>query len=248
MYTSNLVLLSNQLALSRSMDVVANNVANANTSGFKREGIEFDTLVNRTSPQRTINFVFDRATYRDASTGPIEATHNPLDLAIQGSGYFQVQTPDGSTRYTRAGSFTLNSSGELTTQAGYPVLGDGGQPVTIPESASQINVSGDGFITARVGSEAALAQLGKIGVVNFANEAGLEAIGNGLYAASEAPQPSASGSIVQGALEQSNVQPVTEITNMIKIMRAYEQSASLIGQSNTLQKEAIARLSKTSLS
>lgn len=247
MYTSNLVLLSNQLALSRSMDVVANNVANASTTGFKREGIEFDTLVNRTAPNRAISFVFDRATYRDASTGPIETTHNPLDLAIQGQGYFQVQAPDGSTRYTRAGSFTLNSSGQLTTLAGYPVLGDGGQPVTIPESASQINVSGDGFITARVGAEAALAQLGKIGVVTFANEAGLEPVGNSLYAASEVPQPSTSSTIVQGAVEQSNVQPVTEITNMIKIMRAYEQSANLISQSNTLQNDAITRLSKTTL-
>lgn len=247
MYTSNLVLLSNQLALSRSMDVVANNVANANTTGFKREGIEFDTLVNRTAPQRSISFVFDRATYRDASTGPIETTHNPLDLAIQGTGYFQVQTPDGATRYTRAGSFSLNASGQLTTQTGYPVLGDGGQPVTIPESASQINISGDGFITARVGTEAALAQLGKIGVVTFANEAGLEPIGNGLYAATEIPQPTIGGSIVQGALEQSNVQPVTEITTMIKIMRAYEQAANLISQSNNLQNEAINRLSRTTL-
>src|ERR1700733_13460588 len=104
MESPSLVLLSNQEALQRAIDIVANNVANSSTTGFKREGIEFDTLLSQPTPDETIDFVVDRATYRDASAGPINPTGNPLDLAIQGAGYFQVQTPQG-IRYTRSGSF-----------------------------------------------------------------------------------------------------------------------------------------------
>src|ERR1700722_12283428 len=98
MQPSNLVLLSGQLALSQALDVVANNVANTSTTGFKREGIEFDTLLSRPTPDESIDFVVDRATYRDPSGGPINPTGNPLDLAIQGAGYFPVQTASGATR------------------------------------------------------------------------------------------------------------------------------------------------------
>src|SRR5580704_17821410 len=105
MESPSLVLLSNQEALQRAMDIVANNVANSSTTGFKREGIEFGSLLSQPAPGESIDFVVDRATYRDAANGPIQPTNNPLDLAIQGPGYFEVQDKSGATRYTRAGGF-----------------------------------------------------------------------------------------------------------------------------------------------
>jgi flagellar basal-body rod protein FlgF len=246
MESPSLVLLSNQEALQRAMDVVANNVANASTAGFKREGIEFDTLLSQTAPGETIDFVVDRATYRDPSNGPIDPTGNPLDLAIQGAGYFPVQTPQG-TRYTRAGNFQLNTDGQIVTLSGNLVLGDGGQSITIPETASAINVSADGFVTARVDHGAALAELGKLSVVNFDNEQALQPVGQGLYATDQASQPADHSSIVQGAIEQSNVSPVVEITQMIQIMRSYEQAVNLLGQENMRLDNAISVLSKTTV-
>ena len=134
MQNSNLILLSGQVALGRTMDVVANNVANAGTTGFKREGIEFNTYLNRpTAGKEGLNFVIDRATFRDAASGPIEKTSNPLDLALQGPGYFEVKQADGSTGYTRDGSFSLDTQGQLITQSGQQVLGEGGHGHCYPD-------------------------------------------------------------------------------------------------------------------
>jgi flagellar basal-body rod protein FlgF len=244
MESPSLVLLSNQEALQRAIDIVANNVANSSTTGFKREGIEFDTLLTQPAPGESIDFVIDRATYRDASTGPINPTGNPLDLAIQGAGYFPIQTPQG-TRYTRAGAFQLNTDGQIVTLSGDPLLGDGDQPITVPSTTTEINISADGFVSARVDNGVGLSQLGKVNVVQFDNEQALQPTGNGLYATDQTPAPADQSGIVQGALEQSNVQPVTEITQMIQIMRSYEQTVNLIGQENARIDDALTKLSKT---
>jgi len=246
MESASLVLLSNQQALQRAMDIVANNVANMSTTGFKREGIEFDTLLSQTAPDETLDFVVDRATYRDASSGPIDPTGNPLDLAIQGAGYFSVQTPQG-TRYTRAGAFQINTDGQLVTLSGDLLLGEGDQPITIPETATAVNVSADGFITAKVDNGASLAELGKISVAKFDNERDLQPVGMGLYATDQTPAPADDSGIMQNALEQSNVEPVVEMTHMIEIMRSYEQAVNLIGQENSRLDSAISMLSKTSV-
>jgi flagellar basal-body rod protein FlgF len=245
MLSPSLVLLSDQSALQRAVDVIANNVANASTTGFKREGIEFDTYISRPTTTQSLSFVTDRATYRDTSTGPILPTGNDLDLAIQGPGYFQVQMPDGSTKYTRGGAFHLDNEGRIVDAAGDPVMADGGQAITLPSTTSQINVSDSGFISARVDNGANLAQLGKLTVFTFDNEQQLQAQGNGLYATTQTPNPSANASIVQGSLESSNVKPVVEMTDLIKIQRSYEQTSNLISQENTRLSNAINILSKT---
>jgi flagellar basal-body rod protein FlgF len=245
MQSTDLVLLSGQEALGHVMDIVANNVANSNTTGFKREGIEFDTLLEQPAPGQTLNFVVDRATYRDAAVGPIEDTGNQLDLAIQGSGYFQVQMPDGSTGYTRNGSFQVNSEGQITTHSGLQLLSDGGAPIDIPQTTSEINVSSDGFISARIDNNTNLAQLGKIGVVQFDNEQQMQPKGAGIYTTAQVPQPAVQSAVVQGALEQSNVHPVTEMTNLIQVQRLYEEASNLISQENTRLNNAINTLSKT---
>ncbi len=246
MQSPGLVLLSDQMALSRAVDIVANNVANASTTGFKREAIQFDQLLTHPSQGTPITFVTDRATYRDASTGPITPTGNPLDLAIQGEGYMQVQMPDGSTKYTRGGSLRLDDQGQITTMDGHPVLSDGNSAITVPSTYTDINVSGDGFISARVDNGVDLAQLGKIGVVTFPNEQLMQSEGNGLYSTKQTATAATDSHIVQGAVEQSNVQPIAEITHLIQIQRAYEQATNMIGQENTRLNNAINVLSKTS--
>jgi flagellar basal-body rod protein FlgF len=248
MLAPSLVLLSNQQALQRAMDIVANNIANSSTTGFKREGIEFDTLLSQPAPGESINYVVDRATYRDPSNGPIEVTGNTLDFAIQGSGYFQVQGPNGKVEYTRSGAFQINNQGQLVTLAGLPVLGDSGQAIVIPDTTTELTISGDGFLSARVDNGSNLSQLGKISIVKFENEQQLQSQGNGLYTSSQPSAPASSSTVVQGALEQSNVQSVKEMTQMIHIMRSYEQAANMISQENGRLNNAITTLSKTSAS
>ena len=244
MFTASLVLLSDQMAMQRSVDVVANNIANGSTTGFKREGIQFNTYLSQPSTKQSTSFVYDRATYRDTDPGTISSTGNPLDLAIQGAGYFQVQTPQG-TQYTRNGAFRTDNQGQLVTSSGLPVLSDAGQPVTLPEDVRDITISGDGFITAQVGTGSSRAQLGKIGVVSFANDQQVIPAGNGLLSTTQAPTPVTGNAIVQGAIEESNVKPVSEITDLIRLQRAYEQASNLIGSENTRLTEAIDKLSST---
>jgi flagellar basal-body rod protein FlgF len=244
---SNLVLLSGQMALAQAMDIVANNIANASTTGYKREAVEFQTLLSRgqSNNSKPANFVFDSATYRDMSNGPILSTGNPLDLAIQGPGYFQVQLPNGKTGYTRAGAFKLDTGGQIVTQAGQPIIGDGGT-ITIPETTSEINVSEDGFVSARVDNGAQLAQIGQLKLVTFADDQKLQPIGNGVYVTGQQPLPADDSAISQGSIEQSNVEPVIEITDMIRVMRSYEQMTNMISNENQRQADALNRLSKTS--
>lgn len=244
MQTQSLVLLSNQAALQRSLDVVANNIANSSTTAFKRQGIEFATSLVKPGGQ-SVAFVSDRATYRDTATGPINPTHNPLDIAIQGKGYLSVNTSDGKTHYTRNGALQVNNQGQLATASGLPILSDGGQPITLPETTTEVNISGDGFVTVRVDNGVNLSQIGKIGLVSFEKEQQLQAEGGGLYTTNQPSKPVTDASIVQGSLEQSNVEPVTEMTQMIKIMRAYENASRLIGMDNTRMTDAIDKLSKT---
>lgn len=244
MESPSLVLLSNQQALQRAMDIVANNIANSSTTGFKREGVEFDTLVMHPSPGQELSFIVDRATYRDASNGPIVSTGNPLDLAIQGQGYFPVQTPAG-TRYTRAGALRLDTSGQIVTMDGNPVLGEGDRPISVPDTTTEITIGADGFVSAKIDNGKALAQVGKLSVVKFDNEQALQPAGGGLYSTTQAAKPAEDSSVVQFAIEQSNVQPITEMTEMIRIQRAYEQTANIISRENQRLSDAISRLSKT---
>ena len=157
----------------------------------------------------------------------------------------RCRRPTAAPRYTRAGTFQLNTDGQIVTLSGDLLLGDGDQPISIPSTTTEINISSDGFVTARVDNGVSLAQLGKIGVFKFDNEQQLQPTGNGLYATDQTPQPADQSSIVQGAIEQSNVQAVTEITQMIQIMRSYEQTVNLIGQENTRIDNALSALSKT---
>jgi flagellar basal-body rod protein FlgF len=246
MQASSLVLTSYQDSLTRAMDVVANNVANSNTTGFKRQELLFETLINRPTPNvnDTILFGADRGTLRDTAPGTLVTTGNPLDVAIQGQGYFPVQTPNG-TRYTRNGSFVLNAQGEIVTPAGEKLLGDGEQAIALPEGSDDIHIGSDGIVTVFNGSDKDAMQIGKIKIIKFANEQQLQPSGNNLYTTTQTPQPiDADSSIVQGVVEQSNVKTVNEITNMISILRSYQQVVHLLDLDHQRQSSAIDRLGK----
>ena len=247
MQSTTLALLSQQSALQRAMDVVANNVANANTTAFKRVGIDFGTMVSQSTPGETLSLVVDRASFRDASIGPIQPTGNQLDLAIQGSGYFEVRGQDGAIHYTRNGAFQINEQGQLSTLGGLPVLSDGGQPITIPDTTTEINISSSGFITARVDNSTSLSELGKVGVVKFDNEQQMNPEGSGVYGTTQSPSTTDVGAVVQGGLEQSNVQAISEMSHMIEISRSYERTTNLISQESTRVNDALSKLSKTTV-
>jgi len=241
MQAAGLVLTSYQDSLARVMDIVANNVANINTTGFKRQEVAFETYMMHPTPQDKWSFSVENGTYRDTSSGPSVDTGNPLDVALQGQGYFAVETPEG-VRYTRAGAFMMNADGEIVTPAGYKLLGDGDQAITLPADASDITISADGVVTAKSGT--ASVQAGKLRAVKFANEQELQIVGNGLYQTSQPAETDTEAHFVQGAIEQSNVQSVTEITRMIDVSRSYQQVLHLLDLENQRETNAINRLGK----
>jgi flagellar basal-body rod protein FlgF len=243
MDNSLLISLSQQIAAYRSMDVIANNIANASTPGFKRESAKFETYVTTVPPSegqsgpQTVSFVKDAGTVRDIAQGNINATGAPLDIAINGKGFFTIATPNGE-RYTRDGHFSLNGAGQIVTTDGYALQGEGGA-ITITPTDGEIRISSDGVISSVVNGT--LNQLGKLRLTDFADERAMTAEGANLFASAQAGTP-ARATVVQGALEASNVQPVLEISKMIEVMRAYEATATLSKSREDLARDAITKL------
>jgi len=244
MQNALLIGLSRQVALSRELDVVANNIANMNTTGFKADGSLFEEYLNSAAraADTRVSFVQDRATWIDMSAGALERTGNALDVAINGDGFFAVQTQRG-VRYTRNGSFQINPSGQLVTAQGDPVLGDGG-PITFQPTDRQISISPDGTISVREGNSKADSQRGKLRLVSFANPRQLQKDGNGTfnYAGNDAPVEAKTATIAQGSLEKSNVRAVVEMSRMIEITRSYTQIAAMLQQQSDLGQSSIDKL------
>jgi flagellar basal-body rod protein FlgF len=240
MDNSLLVSLSQQIAAYRSMDVIANNIANASTPGFKRETAKFEEYVTRVAPSegqiglQSVSFVKDAGISRDLSQGNIQNTGAPFDFAINGNGYFVVQTPAGM-RYTRDGHFTLDASGQVVNSDGYALQGDGGA-ITITPDDGNVQVGMDGTLSGRTG------QIGKLQVVDFANDRTLVKQGANLYSTTQSPIAAANATIGQGMLESSNVQPVLEISHMIEVMRAYQATASLSQSQEDMIRQAVTKL------
>jgi flagellar basal-body rod protein FlgF len=235
-----LVSLSQQLAAYRSMDVIANNIANINTPGFRRESVKFEEYVQQVTPaegetgQQSISFVQDKGTMRDLSEGTITRTNAPYDLSINGKGYFTVQTANGP-RYTRNGHFTLDSGGRVTTENGDALQGDGGD-ITVTTDDGDVHIAQDGTITGARG------QLGKLKLVSFDNEAALQKQGSSLYTTDQTASAVENPQIAQGTLEESNVQPVVEISHMLDVLRAYQTTANLTQTQEDLMRNAIDKL------
>ena len=225
-----LIGLSRQMTLERQMDVVANNVANVNTSGYKadkslfeeylKSGAHEDNFVGR---DRRVSYVQDRGTFNDFSQGPTEQTKNPLDVAIDGGGFLVVQTPAGE-RYTRDGGLQINNQGQLVTAAGNPVLGTSG-PIVFQPTDHDVNIAADGNITVLEGINRIDSVRGKLRLVSFADAQKLLKEGSNLYSAGTgaAAQPDTASKVRQGFIEKSNVNSVAEMSRMIEVTRAYTQ-------------------------
>jgi flagellar basal-body rod protein FlgF len=244
-----LVGLSRQMTLERQMDVVANNVANVNTNGYKadkslfqeylKSGAHEDNFVGR---DRAVSYVQDFGTFKDFSQGPSEQTKNPLDVAIDGGGFLVVQTPAGE-RYTRDGGLQINNQGQLVTAAGNQVLGNSG-PIVFQPTDHDVSIAADGNITVLEGINRIDSVRGKLRLVSFADAQKLLKEGSNLYSAGTgvAAQPDTASRVRQGFVEKSNVSSVSEMSRMIEVTRTYTQIATLLQQQSDLHKSAIEKL------
>lgn len=244
-----LVGLSRQMTLERQLDVVANNIANVNTAGFKADNTLFEEYLNTGAHEdnfvgtdRRVSYVQDRGTFRDLTPGPVEITNNPLDVMIDGPAYLAVQTPAGE-RYTRDGHMHLNNLGQVVTAEGYPVLTTNG-PILIQQTEHDINISPDGTITSVDGTNRTDTQHGRLRLVSFADAQKLLKEGSNLYSAggAGAAQQDTKSMVRQGFVEQSNVNSVVEMSRMMEVSRAYSQISTLLQQQGDLQKNAIQAL------
>lgn len=230
-----------------AMDVVAHNLANVNTAGFRKSRADFEDLLYETLRQPGASAAEGRqipvgiqvghgarmvATTTIFSTGDLRQTGNPLDMAIEGNGFFQVSRPDGKTGYTRAGTFKTDSQGQLTTADGNLLE----PPITIPPDALSIVIGKDGTVSVNLAGQTQPTQLGKMQLASFSNPAGLERAGHNLYLETAASGPARQGApgsgdlgtIMQGSLEMANVKVVEEMLEMIVGQRAYEANSKVI--------------------
>ncbi len=231
-------------ALRNQLDVVANNIANVNSTAFKTERARFRTEVFE-MPQGggvvglgRVQFVLPAGVFRDMAQGAIDVTNNPLDVAIEGDGFFVVQTDQGEQLYTRAGNLTLNADRELVTVTGARVLDDSGAPIAFETTDNRITIDEEGKIFTERG------EVAQLGLVRFERPQQLERRGDGLLATTETPLPVEPGAarVVQGALERANVNPIVEMTRMIKILRSYQEMQRALDRSRETEQRAIDRL------
>jgi flagellar basal-body rod protein FlgG len=245
---------SGMLAQQVNVEVISNNIANMSTTGFKRQRAEFQDLLYQN--QRRVGStssdtgtivpsgvqlglgVKTSAVYRITDQGSLESTENRFDLAINGPGYFQVELPSGEIAYSRAGSFQLSPEGIIVTQDGYTVM----PGIAIPADARDVTINKSGEVLVKLDGQVEEVNVGQIELASFANEAGLEAVGDNLYLETPAsgavlpgvPASPGYGSIMQGFLEGSNVNVVSEITNLITAQRAYEMNSKVIQTSDEM--------------
>ena len=249
MENASLVGLSRQIALQRELDVVANNIANLNTTGYKSDNTvfqEFMMPVARANQfrgaDRQLSFVQDRATWIDLSQGPVETTGNPLDIAVSGNAFLTVQTPSGE-RYTRNGALQINNQGQLVTSEGLQVVGQNG-PIVFQPTDREISIGIDGLISVREGQNTIDAQRGKLKLASFAQPQRLQKDGTSTYMAPAGvtPQVPTNAKVTQGAIEKSNVQSVMEMTRMVQITRAYTETAQILQNQSDMRRSAIEKL------
>jgi flagellar basal-body rod protein FlgG len=231
-----------------NVEVISQNIANMNTVGYKMQRAEFEDLLyenvqrpgSQSSDSGTVvptgiqlgSGVKTGSVYRITTQGAMTQTGNQYDLAINGRGYFQVLLPSGDTAYTRAGNFSVNDQGQLVTSDGYQVI----QQITIPQTATGVTISSSGQVQVSLPGQAATSQVGQLQLATFYNEAGLEAMGDNLFLQSGSsgapvvgsPATTGYGSLQQGYTEASNVDPVSEISNLIVAQRAYEMNSKVV--------------------
>lgn len=239
MTTTSEVALSYQLALTNQLDITANNIANVSTPGFQSSHPLFvEFLVDIDASGQEIAYVVDKGTVRNLNPGPLNFTDNPLDVGIEGRGYFVVETDEG-TFYTRNGAFQLDSAGQLVTNSGAAVLDESNGPIVIAPDESQIIITRDGTISTENG------QIGRLRLVEFADEQQMTNVGNSMMSTEQEPIVASESAVVQGMLEGSNVISVAEITRMIELLRSYQAANQLIRTEEEREQQAIETLTRT---
>ena len=238
MDTTAYIAISRQTSIFSDINTIANNIANASTSGYRAERTLFQEYLTRTgSPghRDSLSFTQDIGQFRDTRSGPLNVTGNSLDLAIQGNGYFVVGNPSEQF-YSRTGAFHLDDQGRMVTGQGYPILDTQNQPVTLPNDGGPITVTADGVITGKSG------QIATLQLVQFADDQALRRTENGVYATDQNPTPATDGKVLQGSLEGSNVQPIFELTRLVDVSRQYESTQQLLQNEDDRQKSMMKAL------
>lgn len=229
--------LTRQSGLMREMQVVANNIANSATTGFRQEGIVFSEFIARTQTGPSLSMATARVGITSDRQGPLTQTGAPLDLAIQGEGYFLLDTPRGE-RLTRSGAFSTTPDGELVTSGGYRLLDAGGAPVLVPPGAADLQLAADGTLSTRDGAVA------QIGVVRPVDPLGLVREDGVMFVAEQGVEPVENTMILQGFLEGANVEPVSQIARMIEVQRAYELGQSFLDSEDERIRNALKTLGR----
>lgn len=249
MDNTSYVALSQLTALERQIDVTANNLANANSHGFKAERILFESYLHEdggTDVGDGTNFVIDRGSYLDDSQGALSRTDNPLDIALSGTGWFGYQTASGQIAYGRDGRLVLDDEGRLTTLNGAQILDAGGAPINLPpDIGGELSISGDGTIS---NGDGALTQ---VGIFELGDLQSYVRIGNGLLVPPEGGTgdavPDTVTQVIQGSVEGSNVQAVTEVTRLMQIQQAYQRAVNLLNAEDELKKNLLGRIGRSSI-
>jgi len=241
---SSFVLLSHEQALRRKLDIASNNMANVNTVGYKREQALFHEYVERAreapvKDAKKTSYVLDYGAVHDSRPGSFQPTGNPLDVMIEGPGYFTVDTGNGAASYTRAGLLRVRDDGMLVNTNGHPILDEAGRGITIPQDqAAGLKIASDGTVSTTAGA------LGRIAVTVF-DELRVAARGDGMMdGAGGRILPAGETHLVSGGVEASNVQPIVESTAMMEILRAYQSSMEMSQSLDTMRRQAIGRLGR----
>lgn len=230
--------LSKQVVLQENMNIIANNVANLSTPGFRGQNMVFLEYIEKPRGMKEdVAMVLDYGQYQVTDPGPVSETGNPLDVAVIGPGFLGVQTPEG-VQYTRAGNMSLNQNGDLVNARGMLMAGAGGGTITLPSGVKNISIDRNGVVSTEEG------EVGRLMLVEFESEQVLEPAGNGLYRA-EGAAPATETVVVQGKLEGSNVQPIVEMTRMIDVLREYQSVQNMMRSEHERMSTAIQRLGRS---
>lgn len=231
--------LSKQVTLRENMDIIAQNVANVNTPGYRAQNMVFaEYIVDPARMPEDISMVLDYGQYQMTDPGSIKETGNPFDIALVGNGFLGIETPAG-TRYTRAGNLIVDQDGILRNQRGMAVASEGGGEITIPRDAKEVTIDKKGNISTENGI------IGQLMIVEFEHYQNVNPEGNGLYKAEEEPIPAEGTTVLQGRIEGSNVEAVVEMTRMIDVLREYQAVQNMMQSEHDRLKSSTQRLAKT---
>ena len=233
--------LSRQMVLRTNMNIIANNIANANTPGYRAQNLMFKEYIsNPRGTDAPLSFVEDIGQYHTTDQGAMKITENPLNVALSGPGYMGVIGPDGVIAYTRAGDLEIADDGTLVTPAGHAIANAGGSQITIPEDSTEIKIDNKGVISNQGG------EIGQLMIVEFSNVQSLKPQGNNLYRTDQPGLPAEKTTVRQGYLEASNVQAVVEMTRMIDTLRTFQSVQQLMQNENERLRTAVQTLARPS--